>query len=544
MLILGIDTGGTYTDGVILERETRRIVCSAKALTTPRDLVVGVRNCIRALPFTDWDKIGQVSLSTTLATNAIVEGRGCPVGLLLLGRQLERDIPAQRTVVLDARVDIRGGVKERLDRQELENALEQLRGHCEAVAVSGYASVRNPQLELSVAQAARQTLGLPVVCGHELTGSLGFYERTVTAVLNARLIPIIRNLIQTVQRVMRAYGIHAPIMVVRGDGSMMRADYAVERPVETVLSGPAASVIGAKFLSGKRDCVVVDMGGTTTDIACLHDGMCAVSSEGAMLGGWQTKVRALEICTYGLGGDSEIHIHSADNIQIGPRRVVPLCRADGSEESGLTPTDVLHATGEYEQWNVKRVQRALDAQPESGLSGIALAKKLRDCITDRLAWYCQAGMRAFGRQAAMLLVGVGAPARIWLSDAAEQLGIPAILPPYAQVANAVGAAVGKVREQSTAFVRPNHINPSYFIYTERERLRARELERAKQLAKDQAQDIAQQKAQRAGVAQAVCTQEIQELYDDRQQLVEWRVCVTASGYPCLYGQNKSGGEYA
>ncbi|MCQ5131267.1 hydantoinase/oxoprolinase family protein [Butyricicoccus faecihominis] len=533
MLILGIDTGGTYTDGVIVERETKRVLCTAKALTTQNDLTIGMENCMRALPFDRWEEIGLVSLSTTLATNAIVEGRGCRVGLVVMGKMPAGQLPAEVCVTLNARVDIRGGVRERLAQGELHEALLRLCGRCDAVAVSGYASVRNPAHELQAARAADALLGLPVVCGHQLTGALGFYERTVTAVLNARLIPIIRDLIATVCRVMTRFGIDAPVMVVRGDGSLMRADYAGERPVETVLSGPAASVIGARFLSGREDCVVVDMGGTTTDIACLKNGVCALSDEGARLAGWRTRVRALEICTYGLGGDSEIKIGRDGRAEIGPRRVLPLCRArDGAQDAGLTPTDLLHITGEYRRWNTARAMRgAADEAARCARTPEALVASLRAGVAERLAAYCRDGMAAFGAPHAAVLVGVGAPARIWLADAAKRLGLRAAVPPYAEVANAVGAAVGEIRETAWTLVRPNKLGSSYFVYTETERQRADDLEQAEERALRAAREAAARKARRAGAAVFQITESRQRVEDETGELIELRLRATACGDP-------------
>lgn len=533
MLILGIDTGGTYTDGVIIDRDTKRVLCTAKALTTQNDLTIGMENCMRALPFDRWEQIELVSLSTTLATNAIVEGKGCRVGLLLLGKRPEGRLPAEVCVELDAQVDIRGGVREPLDEEALHAALLHLRGRCDAVAVSGYASVRNPAHELQAAKCTGETLGLPVVCGHELTGALGFYERTVTAVLNARLIPIIRNLITTVCWVTNRFGIRAPIMVVRGDGSLMRADYAIERPVETVLSGPAASVIGARFLSGRGDCIVVDMGGTTTDIACLQSGKCAVSNEGARLAGWRTRVRALEICTFGLGGDSEICMQAEEKVKIGPHRVVPLCRGQNAEgESGLTPTDLLHLTGEYVRWDAEPPRLALAEQAaRRGMSVRSLADSLRAQVVDQLAACCAAGLAAFGVDGSAVLTGVGAPARIWLADAAAQLGLYADVPRFAEVANAVGAAVGQICETAQVLIRPNRRSNSFDVYTENGRLRADDLTQAQHLARQHARDAAAQKAHRAGAEKFELLEERHMLTDDDKGLIELRMQVTALGYP-------------
>ena len=323
-LVLGIDTGGTYTDGVVVDLESRKILNKAKALTTREDLSIGIRNCINNLEFERFEDISAVSLSTTLATNAIVEGRGCEVGLLMLGHEPIGTLPVEHYAVLPGGNDIKGQPREELDLEKTRQAIEELRGKVDAVAISGYLSVRNPEQELIVMRMVRDILGVPVVCAHQLTTSLGFKERTVTAVLNAKLIPIIDELLQSVRTVLQEKGIDAPIMVVKGDGCMMSEALAREKPIETILSGPASSIIGATFLTNTPNALVLDMGGTTTDIAILKNGVPFINKEGASVGGWLTRVQAAQIYTYGLGGDSYIQLDMEWKIQVGPQRVWPL----------------------------------------------------------------------------------------------------------------------------------------------------------------------------------------------------------------------------
>ena len=531
MLILGIDTGGTYTDGVIIDRESHEVLHTAKALTTPENLAEGIENCMCALRFSKWEQIGMVGLSTTLATNAIVEGRGCQVGLVLLGGRPEGEIPAQISVQIDAQVNIRGGVRQPLQTKMIDEALGQIAGQCDAIAVSGYASVRNPEHELMVKRRAIELLGLPVVCGHEMTGALGYYERTVTTVLNARLLPLIHQLLDDMKRVMDRMGITAPLMVVRGDGSLMRSDYAADRPVETILSGPAASVAGARFLSGCENGIVVDMGGTTTDIAGLRHGDCAVSEEGAILSGWRTRVRALEIFTFGLGGDSEIVVSDKGDVQIGPRRVVPLCRSMLVKgKAGLTPTDILHASGAYRQWPAQRsVQRIHALADRLSMTDEQLVEKLYRSVVGQLVKYCRLGAATFGGYA--VLIGVGAPAVSWLTAAAAQLKIPSIVPPHAEVANAVGAAVGQVCETSQALVRRNRMDNSYYIYMEDRRIQAPDLHTAQKMARDGTRRLAYGKAARAGAEQIQISSRERLIEGINRTFVEWRVTAKAMGYP-------------
>jgi len=324
-LVLGIDTGGTYTDGVVVELKSKQILKKAKALTTREDLSIGIRNCINNLKFEDFTNIKAVSLSTTLATNAIVEGRGCEVGLLMLGHGPIGPLPVKHFFVLQGGHDIKGRPLKPLDLEKTRQAICELKGKVDAVAISGYLSVRNPEHEIAVRDMVNEILDLPVVCAHQLTTSLGFQERTVTAVLNARLIPIITELIESVKTVLKEIEIDAPIMIVKGDGCMMGEALAREKPIETILSGPASSIIGGTFLTKTSEALILDMGGTTTDIAIIKNGVPRINPEGATVGGLLTRVQAAQIYTYGLGGDSYIQLGKYGTIEVGPQRVWPLC---------------------------------------------------------------------------------------------------------------------------------------------------------------------------------------------------------------------------
>ena len=338
-IALGIDTGGTYTDAVLVNNQTAEILSSAKSLTTRHDLSIGVQKAIQAVlekgqnAFTA-ETVSMVALSTTLATNAIAEGHGAPVCLLLIGydpkliRQyrFEHDLVTRDLVFIDGGHDIRGNEIMPLDEKAAEKAIRNRRDRVDAFAVSGYFGALNPAHELHVRQLITRISGLPVTCGHELSTRFNSIKRATTVALNARLIPIIQDLIANVRSVLAQLNITAPLMVVKGDGSLVRARWAMQRPIETVLSGPAASAVGAFQLAGKQDVWAVDVGGTTTDIVELRQGKPRLNSEGANVGGWRTMVEAVDVNTRGLGGDSHVHCSPENEILIGPHRVVPLCK--------------------------------------------------------------------------------------------------------------------------------------------------------------------------------------------------------------------------
>ena len=326
-LILGIDTGGTYTDGDLFEVSSNTIIQKAKLLTTYDDLTKCIKACMCSLGVDATRGIGGVSLSTTLATNAIVEGRGCEVGLVIIGKEPEGKLPVKYCQKIKGGHNVKGVALENINPQEVVDAVDAFRGKVSAVAISGYFSVRNPEHELYVLKQVQEALDIPVVCAHQLSRSLGYYERTVTTVLNAQLVPIIVDLIQSINTVLAELHVNAPLMIVKGDGSLMDENVAKERPIETILSGPASSIIGSTSLTGCTDALVLDMGGTTTDIAVVQGGVPRVNPEGASVDGWLTRVQAVDINTYGIGGDSYIQADNSKRLIIGPQKVVPLCVA-------------------------------------------------------------------------------------------------------------------------------------------------------------------------------------------------------------------------
>ena len=323
---LGMDTGGTYTDSVLMDLDSGTVLGKAKSMTTREDLSIGIRGSLDLLDRDILKDVSVVVLSSTLATNSVVEGKGCRVGLICIGGEYNNDVPVEHMARVAGGHDIFGDEEEPLDVEAVRSFLGSLRGKVDGLAVSGYMSVRNPTHETRVRTLAREILGVPVVCGHELSTSLGFSERTTTCIMNSRLIPIIDELIRSVEKVLSDLGIRAPLMIFRGNGSIMSCDVARERPVETILSGPAASLMGAKHMTGVGDAVVMDIGGTTTDIGILRGGSPSLEPEGATIGGKKTRVMAAKVVTSGLGGDSRIAV-DCGRIVLMPQRVVPLCVA-------------------------------------------------------------------------------------------------------------------------------------------------------------------------------------------------------------------------
>ncbi|MCZ4354458.1 hydantoinase/oxoprolinase family protein [Roseovarius aestuarii] len=376
-ILLGVDTGGTYTDAVLIRDETD-VIASAKALTTRHDLAIGIGEAVAKVltsSGTPPENIALASLSTTLATNALVEGQGGRVGLVYIGFReqdleghgLRAALGSDPALILSGGHNHAGFEAQPLDHATLLQWLEQDQG-ASAYAVASQFATRNPAHELAAAQMITQITGRPVSCSHHLSAKLNGPKRALTALLNARLIGMIARLIDKAEGKLSDLGIRAPLMVVRGDGALISADQARDRPIETILSGPAASIVGARWMTGVEHALVSDIGGTTTDIAVLRDGRPTIDPAGAQVGPWRTMVEAVAMRTTGLGGDSQVNVLDqglTGGVALGPRRVLPVSLI------GHESPDIVHRTldaqlrntvpGEYDAVFVRAVQ-GIDAE--------------------------------------------------------------------------------------------------------------------------------------------------------------------------------------
>lgn len=331
-LALGIDAGGSYTDAVVMDIKNRTVLARAKTPTTHQDLIIGMARALEMLMLQrtfDNEEIHFVGLSTTLATNSILEGKGGRVGLITIGWEPDNkwSLGSDISISIRGGHDVNGRTEQGLDEKGLENAVRKMKDKVQSLVVSSKFSVLNPSHEERARALINKWCDLPVITGHELSSELGVKERTVTAVLNGRLLPIVNDFLNDVCFMLKRQHIDAKVMVLRGDGTMMNIETARAHPVETIMSGPAASALGGKFLSRNENCIVVDMGSTSTDIIYVRRGLPTVRKEGAVVGNRRTHVKAMDALTIGLGGDSHISREGNGRIVIGPRRVVPLCMA-------------------------------------------------------------------------------------------------------------------------------------------------------------------------------------------------------------------------
>ncbi|MDD4496832.1 MAG: hydantoinase/oxoprolinase family protein, partial [Methanosarcinaceae archaeon] len=306
---LGIDAGGTYTDAVIVRNSDDTVVAASKALTTYPDPLGGIKNAIDGLDEEYVKNVKVVSVSTTLSTNTILEGTGFPVGLILVGNyDITQELPTTHYIQVSGGHKYNGERAAPLDLEAVRKFALEVKDRVSAFAVSSFFSIRNPEHEVEVKKTVLELTGLPVVCAHELSQDLGAYERAITAFFNAQLIPISEKFMQTVVNETESRGMDARVLMLKCDGSVVGIKKALQKPIESIFSGPAGSLVGAAFLSKKETCAMIDVGGTSTDISLIKNGVPEMSEAGAVVGGWKTRVRAIKMETSAMGGDSHIWV--------------------------------------------------------------------------------------------------------------------------------------------------------------------------------------------------------------------------------------------
>jgi len=327
--IIGIDTGGTFTDAVLMETASGRIIAAAKKPTTHYQLTDGTGAALAALlqgagiPLAE---IGAVAVSSTLATNSVVENKGARVALFVIGYVKHFKLPVKAVIFVKGGHTIMGEEEEPLELDYLVSLIHGLRDEVDAYGVCAAMSMVNPTHELVTAKAIEMLDPKPVFCSHRVSQTAGMQERAATAGLHAKLMPIMQQYITGVQQAMTARGLSCPMVIISGNARTISSAQAVELAGMTVASGPACTAhFGAEQTAGSA--LIIDIGGTTTDIAMIRDGRPLMATEGCTIGGWRTHVEAIDMSTGGIGGDSHVSMNDKGHITIGPSRVVPLAMA-------------------------------------------------------------------------------------------------------------------------------------------------------------------------------------------------------------------------
>lgn len=324
--VIGIDTGGTYTDAVVLDRSSGRVLVGVKTPTTPHDPALAIGRSLEKVLLASGanpETIELVTVSTTLATNALVEDKGAEVGLFVIGHDKRLHIPAADMRFIPGGHKARGVEAEPLGMDYLIQGIAAMKGRVDAYAVCAMLAFEDPTHELVAAKAIELMDQRPVFCSHQASTRPGMEERAATAVLNARLLPVMQDFLRGIARSMERLGLSCPVRIVRGDCQSMDLPEAVRNSSATVASGPAATALFGGHAAAGETALIVDVGGTTTDITLIREGHPVVREEGMTIGSWRTHVRAVEMYTVGLGGDSLARVENG-RLSLGPARVVPL----------------------------------------------------------------------------------------------------------------------------------------------------------------------------------------------------------------------------
>ena len=487
-MLLGLDVGGTFTDAVIIEGH--RVVSSAKRRTTKDNLMQGIGEALDAvLASCDTSNIEQVTLSTTVVTNTIVEEKEQVVDLYVVtgpGRNVDDIFPVS-PIYLQGYTDHRGIVVERTSTDGVRDIarMVQERSGTDLAAVSAKFGVRNPQEELSITEALQKRYNT-ISNGSLLSGSLNFPRRTISAYFNSAVTPVFSVFKKNVEDALSARNIKAPLHILKADGGSLPMAHMVSRPVETAFTGPAATVLGLSALGaiGNAHTVALDIGGTTTDISLWKQGKPLMTKNGVSIREYPSAVRSFAVTSVGIGGESVVRIVDGE-ITVGPERVGPSAALGGNEptlgdalivlghasygdaelatQSLQQLADVLQANGKhgerentfgnysentFEDYNSEKQcthnMSALDIAPlivekaletiQHGIDEVVQAENKRPV-------YVVADIVNPDVFAAAQIVVVGGTAPNLGQSIGEFLNLPVTIPENAAVANAIGAAL-------------------------------------------------------------------------------------------------------
>ena len=476
-MLLGLDVGGTFTDAVIIDGH--RVVASAKRRTTKDNLMQGIGEALDAvLAGCNTSNIEQVTLSTTVVTNTIVEEKEQVVDLYVVtgpGRNVDDIFPVS-PIYLQGYTDHRGIVVESTPLNAVRDIAKmvQSRSGTDLAAVSAKFGVRNPQEELSITEELQKTYAT-ISNGSLLSGSLNFPRRTISAYFNSAVTPVFTIFKRNVEEALSIRNIKAPLHILKADGGSLPMEHMVSRPVETAFTGPAATVLGLSALGaiGEEHTVALDIGGTTTDISLWKHGKPLMTKNGVSIREYPSAVRSFAVTSVGIGGESVVRI-VAGKITVGPERVGPSVALGGTEptlgdalivlgyanygdvelavQSIEALANTLHATlhGSPSSDTTKEQQQLADSMTASDVARLIVNKALEtiqhgidEVVTaeNKRPIYVVADIVNPDVFVPAQIVVVGGTAPSLGPSIGEYLNLPVTIPENAAVANAIGAAL-------------------------------------------------------------------------------------------------------
>ncbi|MCK5542895.1 MAG: hydantoinase/oxoprolinase family protein [Desulfobacterales bacterium] len=456
-MIIGLDVGGTHTDVVLLSN--KGFIKKVKVLTNPSDLfntvLTGITELLKGI---SPESIKKIILSTTLTTNAVVQQNVNPVGIVVSsgpGIQAELFGNVKHYYKVKGAIDHRGRETENINKQEIEDVAKKLKkAGIEYVAVVGKFSVRNPSHEIVIKRILNKQFK-KIFMGHNVSGNLNFPRRIATAHLNAAVYSMHKEFFTAIKASLDKKGINAPIQVLKSDGGTMSLDASLEIPARTVLSGPAASIIGSiPHAEGNKDTLVLDIGGTTTDIAILVNKTPLLEPLGIKIGIYKSLIRSLKTYSKGIGGDSFVNVQEG-TLVIGHERKGPAMAFGGLYP---TPTDAIVYLGMMEAGDKKLAEQGI-AQIANQLN-LSLddtanlivkttcnqildhSMKMVERINKKPVYTVHEFMEGYKIKVEKILL-LGGPAEYLAQQIEEISGIETSAVPLSSVANAIGAALAR-----------------------------------------------------------------------------------------------------
>lgn len=495
---VGIDVGGTFTDVVVVDNETREVISQLKVPTThsaAEGVALGIINAIeRALNELEisGDDVIFIAHSTTQATNALLEGDVAQVGVIGLGSGIE-GLKAKIDTRIPAielapnrflRAEHRFITNRDPDRNLIENLIDELKAKgAEVIAVSEAFGVDRTENEENIARLAREK-GIFATGGHEVSTLYGLRTRTRTAVLNGAILPkMIHTATMTDECVKRA-GIGAPLMIMRSDGGVMSVEEVHRRPIMTMLSGPAAGIAGALMYEKVSDGIFIEVGGTSADISVIRDGQ--PQTKAAKVGGHRTYLNTLDVRTLAIAGGSMVRESGGEIVDIGARsahiaglayssfqkpeifqnaRLVHLrptehdtddyiaIETTGGERFALTPTCAANLLGiipdnAFAKGNPEAARAAFRLLAEKlGVSVEEAAKRVLDVSCAKVQKQIDELIVEYNLDRATVeLVGGGGGAASLVPYSGTLMNLPARLARKAEVISTIGVALAMVRD--------------------------------------------------------------------------------------------------
>ncbi len=456
-MIVGIDMGGTHIDGAIIK--DGKIIKTIKNETDKDDIFNTILSAlIKLLDGVDKSLISRINLSTTISTNAIVEDKVSKVGMVISsgpGRVYNFDDTNSQVHFISGYSDHKGDLVKSVNKDEVLLIKDSFKENkVEAVGVVSKFSVRNPNFELEVSKLLKDDFN-DLTMGHSLSGKLNFSRRVKTTYLNAAVKKTFLSFAQNLERSLSQENITAPVYILKADGGTMTISEAVNKPVETILSGPAASFMGVSAMYDEvEDGILLDIGGTTTDIFFLIKGEPLFEPLGITINQHQTLIRAIFSDSIGLGGDSYVRIENKE-LKIGPQRKGKPIIFGGSD---LTPTDAMAALDLIDGDNKEAALKSLSLLGESlNLSVVDVSNKILDVfvktilervtllldkINSKPVYTIKELLRNYKLEPKFINV-IGGPAEMMAPKISKQFDLEVKYPKNYSVANAIGASLAK-----------------------------------------------------------------------------------------------------